>query len=286
MGERISRRKLIKRAALGATGLLALDAFGIEPRWIEAKGVTIPIKDLSPEFDGYRIALLSDFHIPRTSRHRVHRALEMVNQFQPDLILMPGDFVHGPGHGKPHSTPMPDFRGYFEGFDAPDGVLGTLGNHDHWQDAPGVRKQLALHTKVKLIENTHAIIVRGTSKLAIGGVGDLWQGVVDPDRAFVGVPDGVPRILLSHNPDLAEEMTSKVRVDLQVSGHTHGGEIRIPFGPAPIIPSRYGYKFRCGLVQGKVNRVYVTRGIASVSYARLCCRPEVTCMTLVRASLP
>lgn len=279
--KKISRRKLIKRAILGTVAVTAVDAFGIEPRWLDVESETIPIRGLGKPLDGYRIAMLSDFHIPRTSKEFVRQAWEHASAFKPDLVAVPGDFVHG--HSRffgPKSGGVPSFRGYFEAFDAPDGVLATLGNHDHWLDAPGVKAELAKHSRMQLVENTHVMIERGGAKLAVGGVGDLWMGYVVPEKAFAGVPDDVPRIMLSHNPDVAEDMKAAVRIDLQLSGHTHGGEVRFPFGPAPIIPSKYGNKFRAGLCEGKHHRVYVTKGLVSVCRARFFCRPEVTLLTL------
>ena len=275
----ISRRKLIKTAVLGGLALTALDTFAVEPRWLDTTYTTIPIKGLGPEFDGYRIALLADFHLPISSKHLIQRALAKAGRFHPDLIAMPGDFVDGRHKGLPQ-IPMPNFQGIFDMARAHDGVVGTLGNHDHWLGADEVRAQIAAHTPIKLIENEHILIERGNSALAIGGVGDLWRGIVMPAAAFEGVSEGVPRILLSHNPDVAEDMIEDVRVDLQLSGHTHGGQVRVPMGPAPWVPSKYGNKFREGLVEGKHHRVYTTRGVVSSKHARFWCRPEVTCITL------
>jgi uncharacterized protein len=277
----ISRRKVLRSALMGSMAFSGFDVFGVEPGWLDNRHATVPIKNLGSELNGYRIALLADFHIPVAGKSFVREAIQMAMAFRPDLIAMPGDFVHG-RHNR-HAK-MPDIRGYFEEAAAPDGVVGTLGNHDHWMGAEGVRQQIAQHTPIRLIDNQGFVVTRGASSLAIGGVGDLWEAAVLASQAFQGVPSDVPRILLSHNPDVAEQMVEEVRVDLQLSGHTHGGEIKIPFGPAPCIPSKYGQKFREGLCEGKKHRVFVTRGIATTSHGRLCCRPEVTCLTLT--SLP
>lgn len=276
--QKLSRRKFIWRLGLGAVGLTALDAFGFEPQALELEQHEVPIRGLSRAFDGYKIALLSDFHLPLVSRNFVQRAIAIANSQKPDIFALPGDFVHGKHR---HILQfMPSFEGFFDGITAPDGAVGTLGNHDHWMGAKLVRNEIAKHTQITLIDNSRIMLERGRDQLAFGGVGDMWMAAVKPDVAFDGVPDDVPRIMLSHNPDVAELMEQDVRVDLQLSGHTHGGEIRVPFGPAPLIPSKFGNKFREGLVQGKRNLVYVTRGIASVSRARLFCRPEVTVLTL------
>ncbi|MEA2554315.1 MAG: uncharacterized protein QOJ65_2491 [Fimbriimonadaceae bacterium] len=274
----ISRRRLLKVAACGAVAV-ALEAIVREPNRLKFERCEVAIKDLAPEFDGYRIALLSDVHYPHCiSTAFIQRAIHLANAFKPDLIAMPGDFVDEKG-----SATVPSLAGLFDDARATDGVFGVLGNHDHWLDAEGTRRELAKSTPIRLIENTHVMIERGAGALAIGGVGDLWEGEVDPECAFLGVAPDVPRILLSHNPDLAEEMTAPVRVDLQLSGHTHGGSVRLPFGYAPCMPSKYGQKFREGLVQGKSHRVYVTRGLVSLWHMRFMCPPDVTGITLRRA---
>jgi len=246
--------------------------------------VEVPIRDLPDPFDGYRIAILADLHYPRwTDRQFVRKSIALANEFKPDLIALPGDICDPARH---RSKSIPSLSGLMDGASAPDGIVGVLGNHDHWFDADALRRELSDNTPIKLIENTCIYVQRAGDRIAVGGVGDLWHGVVDPERAFAGVPHEMPRILLSHNPDLAERMKSDVRVDLQLSGHTHGGQVCFPSGTALRVPSLYGNKFRAGLVQGKHHRVYVSRGVASQLHLRLFCPPEVTGITLRKSSEP
>lgn len=278
MGARLTRRQLLRRLLWGAGGIVAAEAVLYEPNTFVFRRVEVPIDDLPEAFDGYRIALFSDIHYPRRIHPEyIRRGVEIANGFQPDLLALPGDFTDKRG-----SVTVPKMAGLFDGAVAPDGIVGTLGNHDHWLDAPGVRRELADHTPVRLIENESFLVERRGQALAIGGVGDLWEGVVDPAKAFAGVAPETPRILLSHNPDVAEEMTEEVRIDLQLSGHTHGGEVYLPGVGAPILPSRYGQKFRAGLAEGRHHRVYVTCGLCSMHLARLCNPPEITGLVLRR----
>jgi predicted MPP superfamily phosphohydrolase len=273
--KRLSRRTLLK-AALAAVALgTTVDAVALEPKRLTFRTLEVPIQGLPDAFDGYRIALFSDFHYPYwSSAETIRRAVAMANAFQPDLMTLPGDFVDK------RVKVTPNLSGLFDAARARDGVIGTLGNHDHLAGAEGVRRNIADQTPVRLIDNTSFLVERGGQALAIGGVDDLWEGVVMVDRALAKVPPETPRILLSHNPDLAEEMTVKVRVDLQLSGHTHGGAVCLPGGTALLVPSLYGQKFRAGLVEGRSHRVYVTRGVCSVWHSRLFCPPEVTGITL------
>lgn len=279
---RISRRKLIKRALWGLAGLSAIDALLIEPRWLEFVQVEIPIRNLPSDFDGYRIAHLSDVHYLRgVDKDFVHQAISLANGFRPDLFAITGDFCD---HAA--TATVPNLKGLFDPYQARDGFVAVLGNHDHWLDAEGVRRELTKNTPVRLIENESRLIERGNGAILIAGIGDLWEGKIDPQKAFWGRDPSIPRIMLQHNPDFAEEMRRfhpTTWCDLQLAGHTHGGQVRIPFGPAPVVPSRYGNKFRSGLVRGRSHLVYVNRGLTSLRRPRFFCRPEVTGITLRRA---
>lgn len=272
---------IVLYVAAGLTALSACDAFLLEPNWLKWEHREIPIANLPPAFDGYRIALLSDLHYPRwTHKAFVQRALTLANKFDPDLLAIPGDICDKRPHQKRF---VPSLAGLFDTARTRDGIVATLGNHDHAMDVAGLRRELAEHTPVRLIENKATLIERGGQQIAVGGVGDLWEGIVAPHEAFADVPPGIPRLLLSHNPDVAEIISPELRVDLMLSGHTHGGQVRVPFGPAPHVGSRYGNKFRAGLAQGKGCRVYVTRGVCSTRHLRFWCPPEVTGITLRRA---
>ncbi len=275
----LTRRKLLKRATTGLFGfsiLLAGDAFFLEPNLLTLDRVSIPIHGLSAAFDGFVIAFIADIHYPCYMHAKfVHHAIAIANRHHPDLFVFGGDITDKKG-----SVTVPNMSGLFDHAEAKEGIIGVLGNHDHWLDAPGVRRELARHTPLRIIENESMIVERGGKALAIGGVGDHWEGIEDPSRAFLHVPPEVPRILVAHNPDLAEELDIPVRIDLQISGHMHGGQIYVPGYGGVLHPSRYGNKFCQGLVQGKSHRVYVTRGLYSSGHARLNCPPAVSLITL------
>jgi predicted MPP superfamily phosphohydrolase len=280
--KRVSRRKFIKRGLAAGIALGLGDSVLAEPHWLALEKVELPISGLGQEFDGYRVALLSDFHYDNhiTKRH-IAKAFELAQSFKPHIICLLGDFVHSRSYMGRQRQSVPEIASVFNVFRADDGVIGVLGNHDHWMDASAVREQLK-RTSIKLIDNRSHIVRKGSSSLAFVGTADFWEEQIDFLQAFDGIPGDVPRILLQHNPDLAEVMPAQYRVDLQVSGHTHGGQVRIPFGPAPMLPTKYGNKYRAGLVNGPRYRVYVTRGVGMSSPIplRFWCRPEVTAITL------
>lgn len=272
---KLSRRKLLKRAFFGLAGFSLLDAFIFEPNWLEFVQVEIQIKRLPKIFDGYRISQISDVHLYRgVEPGFVHRAVEMANEFKPDLTVFTGDFCDHKA-----TSQVPIMKGLYDRCLGRDGVFGVLGNHDHWLNADGVRAELHRSTPIRLIDNESVLIERGNQAFVLAGVGDLWAGDIDPQRAFWGRDPGMARIMLAHNPDFADEMARDHPgqwCDLQLAGHTHGGQFKVPFGPAPVIPSKYGQKFRCGYVVGKSHPVYVSRGITSLNRGRFLCRPEVT----------
>ncbi len=278
---KVSRRKLLRWTGYGVAGVVggsALDAFAVEPNALRFERVRVPVKGLPPAFEGYRIAFVTDVHYPRNiSRDFVRRAVAMGNGFRPDLFLFGGDFIDGPS-----ASGVPSLAGLFDAASAPDGVYGVLGNHDWWIDGPGCRAEVERTSPVRFLDNASVRLRKGGDEIALAGLEDLWCRQPDLDAALAGIPPDMPRLLLSHNPDTAESVRGSGRVDLQLSGHTHGGEVVLPFYGPPFLPSRYGDKFARGLVGGALHRVYVSRGITSPRRVRFACRPEVTGITLTR----
>jgi uncharacterized protein len=275
-GALVRRRPLLLGAA--ALGLAAADAWLLEPRWIEVERVIAPLRGLGSGWIGATIALLSDTHCgPYTAPSRIETAVAIANSLRPDVILLLGDYVHrGSMYVDPGIAPFAQLR-------SREGVFAVLGNHDHWEGRN--RCMQALHrARASLLTNRSATLWRAGDPLVIGGVGDLMEDQQQLEATFKGSPAQAPRILMCHNPDYAEVMPHNVRVDWMVSGHTHGGQVHLPLIGAPIVPSRYGRKYQQGLVQGPYCKVYVTRGVGTVSPpVRFVCRPEITLMRLAAA---
>ncbi len=278
---KLSRRKLLK-LGLGA-GLVGCFGEALsEPNRVESIQFRFPVRDLPKEFEGLRIGVMSDIHWGHViDREFMRRASEQLLAMKPDIVAIPGDFYHGQV-----LTPAnaPSLAGAFDALGSVP-QYGVLGNHDHMIGRSFVEDQLAKYTKIQLLDNRGTLLSRGSSKLALGGVGDLWKGHIDLAAAFADVPEDAPRILLAHNPDVAEFMPNDkgTRVDLQISGHTHGGQIVIPhvFNPYQRI-SEYGAKFNRGLVEGARHPVFVSKGLAKLNHPRFCALPDVACIELVR----
>jgi predicted MPP superfamily phosphohydrolase len=253
------------------------DSVAVEPRWLMLSAPTAAIPSLPPEWDGVRIAHLSDLHAGwMCGLEYLRRAVAAANAASPDLAVLTGDHVSWP------SALTPEFTDLLAELQAPEGKFAILGNHDHTCGARRVTAALR-EAGIDVLTDRHRLLDRGGRKLCLAGVDDLKHGRPDLAAALDGVDPAVPRILLAHNPDYAESMPAQPRVDLMLCGHTHGGQIRPPFGPAPWVSLRHR-RYAEGLVRGRHCLVYTTRGIGMVYLPfRLNCRPELPVITLRRA---
>ncbi len=284
--QQISRRsflraatKTIAAAALAGPTIAGYSALG-EPGWLATEHIAVAIAGLHLDLAGLTIVQLSDIHASREVRSEwIDRAVAAANELRPDLIVLTGDYVsHGLGY-------LPGVAAQLAALRAPLGVFATLGNHDHWTGAPGRVAAALTDGGIAMLRNRGTAIERGAGALWLAGVDDIWERQADPEAAFAAAPRDLPRLLLAHEPDFADTAAG-YGVALQLSGHTHGGQVRVPGFGAPVIP-RYGTHYPIGLrrVAGSQTQVYTNRGVGMVSPAvRLNCRPEVTQITLLPAA--
>ncbi len=187
------------------------------------KKVTVKLKKIKPDFSGLNIAQISDLHIAATlPKEFVERVVQKVMQANADIIVITGDLVDGPAEIlKGKAEPLRKLK-------APLGVYFVTGNHEYYSGAAPwlvLLKDLGLH----ILMNEHVILEKENQKIALGGVSDLKAGQFDrenpcsPEKAFAGIPEDLPRILLAHQPNTLA-LAQKAKVDLQISGHTHGGQ--------------------------------------------------------------
>jgi len=273
----LDRRRFLKTAAGLAAGTAAGGAWTllVEPGWLDVSRPVIPVAGLPRSFDGFTIGLVSDLHHgPFVGRSRIRAAVDELNRASPDIVVLAGDYVlHDPGYIAPCMEELARIRGP---------VYAVLGNHDHWEDAALTSRLLVETVGAELLVNRGAWIERGGEVLRIWGVGDLWEDVQEIADARPGGFDG-PLVLVSHNPDYAETVPEGL-ADLMLCGHTHGGQVVLPFVGAPMLPSYYGQKYRAGLVWNRGTAVYVSRGIGVGSPpVRFRCRPELPVVELSAA---
>jgi len=200
----------------------------------------------------------------------------VVNAQHADLIVMTGDFVNGLW-----PSAVADIAAILDALQAADGVYAILGNHDHWTDAPTIRRAIEA-SRAHLLSNTSATIRRGSANLFLLGVDDIWEQQHDLDAALAGIPPDAATILLAHEPDFADEAAATNRIGLQLSGHSHGGQVRLPVKGALILPY-LGEKYDQGLYDVNGMALYVNRGLGMIApFVRFGCPPEITHITLTR----
>jgi predicted MPP superfamily phosphohydrolase len=241
----------------------------IEPYWLKTKTYTIASPEVPASFQKTKIVFLSDIHHgPFFSVKRLRKLVEKVNRLGPDIILLGGDYVH-----RAPKYIAPCFR-ELSGLNAPLGVYGVLGNHDYWED-PELTRKCMTEAGIRLIDNRAHWVEKSGKRIKIGGVGDYYYDIQDLEPTIAGTTKEDFVILVTHNPDYVEEISTN-KVDLVFAGHTHGGQVTF-FGLwAPLIPSQYGQKYRTGLLSIGEMRVIVTNGIGTITPpVRFFARPQI-----------
>ncbi len=234
----------------------------------------ISIKDLPDELVGYRIAFVSDIHYGnRFGEERLARLIEAVNALECDAIVLGGDHTLG-------TREIAPFAKRASALKARHGVYAVLGNHDFFNGRAQSIRTLRKAGIVVLDET----LVETPSGLVIAGINDVRDSFPAMGRFRDILNPAKPTILISHNPDASEEL-ELADVDVILSGHTHGGQITF-FGYAPIIPSRYGQRYRSGLVWKDEVPVIVSNGAGyggMVFRFRLFAPSDITEITLSRS---
>lgn len=283
-GRRRSTRRAMLRG-LAATGLLtfsggtALAVFG-ERHHPVVRHVSLPLPSLPRELDGLRICHLSDLHRNRwVSEEFIRGAAQMANGLEPDLTVITGDFISGGSHYGPTAARA------LAGLAARHGVFGVLGNHDLSSGDPdGLREQL-LASGVRVLVNSSVPLRHQGREFRLCGVDDPRRGKADLPAALQDGEAGDFRILLCHVPDFADESAAS-GVPLQLSGHSHGGQVVLPGGIRPVLPEG-GRKYPAGLYQvaGSGTRLFTNTGLGVMSLPiRLNCPPEISLLTLRRGA--
>lgn len=272
------RRKRIRRLLLLIVLLLAAYSILIEPRWVQVRQLEITLPRLPARTKPISMVQLTDFHYPVGLPDAYYRAVvRRTNALHPDLIVLTGDFIaRSPGDAAPCAEALADLH-------APLGVWAVLGNHDYWTDATTVSAALRAQGN-RVLKNQAVPIRAGGSRLWLIGLDDPWFGTSNLPRALRGVPQDDAKIVLVHEPDYADTV-ARYPVDLQLSGHSHGGQVRVPFVTSRMLP-KYGQRYPIGLRQVGGMQLYTSRGIGGVSIPlvhwplRFRCRPEITHITL------
>jgi uncharacterized protein len=274
---KLTRRQLVRGgiAALSAMLLSERWASAVEPQWFEIAPVELALPRLQKPFDGYSVAQLSDIHLgDGMTRERLQKIVEKTNSLNADLVVITGDFVSGDGE-----VWAKDLTQTLSQLKARDGVAAVLGNHDIWSGASTIRRALR-DAGIRELNNDVLTLRRRGAQTFIVGLDDPCYGEPNLAPLVAALPRDGAAILLAHEPDFADEFSLTGRFDLQLSGHSHGGQVCAPFIGPLILPS-YGRKYPRGLYRVGEMLLYTNRGVGSTGLPyRFNCRPEITHFTL------
>ena len=242
-----------------------------EANTLTVEEVSIELDRLPAKLAGLKIIHLSDIHHSRfTDLEHISRAVDIANKLRPDVVFLTGDYV---SHDADYIAPVAEVLGSLE---SEFGTFACLGNHDHWTDAELVTHLLRGEGINVLINEGQRFEARGSS-FWLAGVDDYMAGKTDVAAALKGsFPDEL-KLLLAHNPVIFRQAV-RANIDLTLSGHTHGGQIKMRDPEKRILPRR---KLSSGLHYRKDSQIYITRGIGTVVVpARYQCPPEITLLEL------
>jgi len=262
--------------------VLVVIVAGLRAFWWEPAGLTLKeeriILPWAPR-GSVRIAILTDLHVgsPFNGPAKLHDVVERTNAANADVICILGDLViQGVVGGR--FVPPEQIAAELKALRASAGVFAVLGNHDGWLDHDRVKRGLE-QNGIRIVEESAVRIETPVGPLWMAGISDLWTGVHDVHAALEAVKDDAPVILLTHNPDVFPEVPP--RVALTLAGHTHGGQVSLPFIGRPIVPSQFGQRYAAGHVIEGGRHLFVATGVGtSILPVRFRVPPDVTVLAV------
>ena len=272
----LRRRGLITLSLSSRENPSSTSFFSPDP---EITQTEIWLNRLSPAHDGLKIVQLTDLHHSLfTPLEEIQRAVHIANHLRPDLVALTGDYVTlSPAYIWPVARALGKLRARL-------GVFAVLGNHDFRVDPEEITRALRAQ-RIRVLRNAHCALRSGSAKLWVVGVDDLWWEAADIRAALRSIPARDPKILLCHNP-LGIHMAAAHGIDLMLSGHTHGGQVRLPMVGSVYGRSKLGERFVEGWNRLHGTQIYVSRGIGKVLVPlRLGCPAEITVLRLRRSRL-
>ena len=287
----MDRRAFFKHGLrFSALGLLAFMFTRRDNLKVETVPLTFP--NLPPAFNDYRIVQISDLHASFwVGEAYLMRVVDRINQLEKDLVVVTGDIITGavndfwkkwlPISSRDYTAMVARVLGNLK--DGPK--LAVLGNHDQW-DGLETEKRLVAELEnvgIRFLRNAALEVVRGSDTLHIAGIDDVWFSH-DLNGALKDIPRDEFKILLSHSPDIMSDVNKRMRIDLSICGHTHGGQLAIPYLTHHFLPIDNPARYMAGLVQEDHGFTYVNRGIGTLVFPfRLGAPPEITRLRLFTA---
>jgi predicted MPP superfamily phosphohydrolase len=266
---------LLATPFIAASGVSAYASL-VEPYYYRISETDVFIRDLPERFENFRITQLTDIHHSRIlGIEEVRRVVEIAQGTKPDMFVLTGDYTTS-------------YRRFIEPcaealapLSAPEGVWAVLGNHDHYTD-PELTTRALERRHITVLDNFHTTLRRGPDSLQLSGIDDWTWNAVDWKRAFDGLNPNAPTVLLSHQPSVLDLEQTR-NVSLILSGHTHGGQLRLPVVGAPARFATNDLKYDRGLFQRGETQLYVSSGTGVIGLPlRLGVRPEIAVLRLKR----
>ena len=282
----ISRRKFLRLTAATAVAAVGVDSTLVEPNRPRVVRKDLSLQRWPARLDGFTIVVLSDFHYdPHFSIHPLHASIGMVNDLRPDLVVLTGDFVTSPTIGgdpeKAASAAEPCAR-LLRQLYSRHGLWAVMGNHDYHTDPERVTDALQAEG-IRCLVNQSVAIERDGARFWLAGVNDVLHQAADLPETLSHVPSDEPTVLLAHEPDYAD-VVARHPVDLQLSGHSHGGQVRLPW-LGPLYLPDLARKYVWGLYRVGNLTLYTNPGLGTIMLpVRWNCPPEITLLTLRRSS--
>ncbi len=276
----MNRRTFLKFALYGgAVGLIGSYPVFIERNIVHVNRYKIPIANLPPAFHGFTIAHLTDLHLGfLVSESFIEELVHRTNGLRTDVIVCTGDYVHARNTIEEIEKVWP----ILSRLAAKDGVYSVLGNHDHWADSE--RSIYWLDRTGQNIRHGCKPIYRGGYRIFIGGAGDYWEDDLAIDKTFSCSDENECRVLLAHNPDSVDTNFS-TPLSLVLSGHTHGGQVVVPFLGPPVLPVN-NKDYSSGLITTPKTQLFISRGIGWAIYpVRFNCYPEIAVLELLNPKM-
>jgi predicted MPP superfamily phosphohydrolase len=269
--------------------VLAAWALWLEPSSLTVQRVSLATPKWHAEHADMKIAVLTDLHVgaPHMGLNQLRRVVERTNAEAPEIVLLLGDFVIGGPKdeggmeggvvGGTFVEPEP-IAAELKNLRAPLGVFAVLGNHDWWYDGERVTRALQ-GAGIVVLENRAVRVERGGRGFWLAGVADLWTRTPDIAGTLRQVEGDDPVLLITHNPDIFPDVPP--RVSLTIAGHTHGGQVNLPFIGRPVVPSKFKQRYAMGHVVEGGRHLFVSGGVGtSIVPIRFRVPPEIVILKL------
>ena len=243
---------------------------------IDINRIDVPINNLPDAFNGLKLLHLSDIHAGDYIRPAyIKRIVKLSNELDPDIVFITGDFTEtDPKHAPWAVEILATLKNKY-------GIFAVLGNHDIWNGDQEISKELAKNN-IELLRNSNQPVSINNETLYVAGVDDYKFGEPNLAIAIKDIPESSVTILLSHHPDIVEQLNGK-KIDLMLAGHMHGGQWILPFIGPPLVPTKFGMKHFSGMSKANDTYVYTSKGIGTTTVPlRINCPPEITLLTLLQ----